>query len=103
MRRAHIFLAMVLLSCEPITLFAVPGGTKLSGKVTLNGAPAKPKPLHLSKEPACVQMHAANPLFPESLIVGPRNSVPNVVVYISTPPPYPAPVPPTPATFHHPH
>lgn len=99
MRRAHIFLAMVLLSCEPITLFAVPGGTKLSGKVTLNGAPAKPKPLDLSKEPACVQMHAANPLFPESLIVGPGNSLRNVVVYISEGAPYPGPVPSTPVIF----
>ncbi len=99
MRRAHIFLAMVLLACEPITLFAVPGGTKLSGKVTLNGAPAKPKPLDLSKEPACVQMHAANPLFPESLLIGPGNSVRNVVVYISEGAPYPGPVPSTPVIF----
>ena len=99
MRRAYISLAMVLLSCEPITLFAAPGGTKLSGKVTLTGAPAKPKPLDLSKEPACVQMHAANPLFPESLIVGPGNSVRNVVVYISEGAPYPGPVPTTPVIF----
>src|SRR5258708_13009805 len=99
MRRAHMSWARVLPSCDPIRLFAGPGGTKPSGKVTLNGAPAKPKPLDLSKEPACVQMHAANPLFPESLIVGPGNSLRNVVVYISEGAPYPGPVPSTPVIF----
>jgi hypothetical protein len=99
MRLAHIFLAMALICCEPFGLFAAPGGTKLSGKVTLNGAPAKPKQLDLSKEPACAQMHAANPLFPESLVLGPGNTVRNVVVYISEGAPYPGPVPTTPVIF----
>jgi len=101
MRLANIFFffAMILLSCAPAALFAAPGGTKLSGKVTLNGAPPKPKPLDLSKEPACAQMHAAVPLFPETVLIGPGNSLRNVVVYISTGAPYPGPVPSTPVIF----
>jgi hypothetical protein len=99
MRLAHISLVMILLSCAPATLFSAPGGTKLSGKVTLNGAPAKPKPLDLSKEPACAKMHDENPLFSETLVLGPGNAVRNVVVYISEGAPYPGPVPTTPVLF----
>jgi hypothetical protein len=99
MRLARVSFAMLLLSCVPFTLIAAPGGTKVSGKVTLNGAPAKPKPYDLSKEPACARMRAANPLFPESLVIGPGNSVRNVVVYISAGAPYPGPVPATPVIF----
>ena len=96
MRLAQVSFAAVLLACMPAALFAGPGGTKLSGKVTLNGAPAKPKPLDLSKEPVCAQMHCASPLFPESLVVGPGNAIRNAVVYISEGAPYPGPVPATP-------
>lgn len=99
MRLANIFLAMALLSCAPQALLAAPGGATLSGKVTLSGALAKPKPLDLSKEPACAQLHASNPLVSESLVVGPGNAVRNVVVYISEGAPYPGPVPSTPVLF----
>jgi hypothetical protein len=98
-RRALASFRLILLTCVPVALFAAPGGTKISGKVTLNGSSSKPKPLDLSKEPACAQMHAANPLFPESLIVGPGNAIRNVVVYISVGAPYPGPVPSTPVLF----
>jgi plastocyanin len=99
MRLAYASFTAFLLSCAPCALFAAPGGTKLSGKVTLNGSPARPRPLDLSKEPACAQMHAANPLFPESLVLGSGNSVRNVVVYISVGAPYPGPVPAAAVTF----
>ncbi|HXH67754.1 MAG TPA: carboxypeptidase regulatory-like domain-containing protein [Candidatus Limnocylindrales bacterium] len=96
MRPVHIFFVTILFSGAA---FALPAATKVSGKVTLNGSPAKPKPLDLSKEPACAKMHAANPLFPESLVLGPGNAVRNVVVYISAGAPYPGPVPSTAAVF----
>jgi hypothetical protein len=99
MRLAHISLTVILFSCASGGLLAAPGGTKLSGRVTLSGAPSRPKPYDLSKEPACARMHAANPLFPETLVLGPGNSVRNVVVYISAGAPYPGPVPSTPALF----
>jgi hypothetical protein len=98
-RRLRLSLALLLVACAPVALFAAPRGTKLSGKVTLNGTLPKLKPPDLSKEPACAQMHAANPLVPESLIVGPDNTVRNVVVYISGGAPYPGPVPSTPVLF----
>jgi plastocyanin len=99
MRLAHVSFALILLSYVPAALFSAPGGTRVSGKVTLNGAPAKPKPYDLSKEPACAKTHAANPLFPESLLLGPGNAVRNVVIYISEGAPYPGPVPATPVLF----
>jgi len=99
LRPALVCFATTLLCFVPAALFAAPGGTKLTGKVTLNGPALKPKPLDLSKEPACAQMHAAAPLFPESLVLGPGNSVRNVVVYISAGAPYPGPVPATPVMF----
>jgi hypothetical protein len=98
-RPARVSLALVILVCVPTALCAAPGGTTLSGKVTLNGAAPKPKPLDASKEPACAQMHAASPLLSESLIVGPGNAVRNVVVYISEGAPYPGPVPSAPVLF----
>src|SRR5579864_2862523 len=99
MRLANIFLAIILLSCARIAVFSAPGGTKVSGKVTLNGVPSKPKAFDLSKEPVCAQMHNADPLFPEAVLIGPGNSLRNVVVYISTGAPYPGPVPATPVLF----
>ncbi|HXA82261.1 MAG TPA: carboxypeptidase regulatory-like domain-containing protein [Methylomirabilota bacterium] len=96
---AHALFPLFLLLCIPVTVVAAPGGAKLSGKVTLNGALAKPKALDLSKEPACTQMHVNNPLVSESLIVGPGNAVRNVVVYISAGAPYPGPVPSAPVLF----
>jgi hypothetical protein len=99
MRPALVCFATMLLCCAPPALFAQPGGTKLSGKVTLNGAASKPKPLDLSKEPACAQMHAANPLVSDSLLLGPGNAIRNVVVYISEGAPYPGPAPTTPVLF----
>jgi len=65
--------------------FANPGNGSVSGKVTLNGAPPKPaKPLDLSKEPDCVKLRASNPLYSETVLTGPGNSLRNVVVYISS-------------------
>ena len=92
--------AMALFGCVPTALLATPpGGTKLSGKVTLSGPAAKPQPLDLSKEPACAQMHAANPLASESLLLGSGNAIRNAVVYISEGAPYPGPAPTTPVLF----
>jgi hypothetical protein len=99
MRPAYISLTVILLSCAPSGLLAAPAGTKLSGKVTLSGAPSRPKPYDLSKDPVCARMHAANPLFPETVLIGPGNALRNVVVYISTGAPYPGPVPSTPVVF----
>jgi plastocyanin len=67
----------------PAVGLAAPGDGTVSGKVTISGVIAKPKPLDLSKEPDCVKMRAANPLYPETVVTGAGNSLRNVVVYIS--------------------
>lgn len=99
MRLAYASILAFLLSCSPNVLFAGPSGSRVIGKVTLSGSLPKPKPLDLSKEPACVKMHAADPLVPENVVTGQGNSLRNVVVYISAGAPYPGPVPASPAIF----
>lgn len=83
MRMASAFVGPIFLFCASATLHAGPSGTKIAGKVTISGALPKIKPIDLSKEPVCVKLHASQPLFPESILTGPGNSLRNVVVYIS--------------------
>jgi plastocyanin len=59
------------------------GGGIVTGKVTLTGTVVKPKPIDLSKEPACVKMHAGKPLMPENMVMGADNTLGNVVIYVS--------------------
>ncbi|HKM67082.1 MAG TPA: carboxypeptidase regulatory-like domain-containing protein [Candidatus Acidoferrum sp.] len=99
MRLAHAAILALSLSGGPTILLAGPAGTRITGKVTLTGTLPKLKPLDVSKEPACVKMHAADPLFPETILTGPGNSLRNVVVYISAGAPYPGPAPSTPVIF----
>ena len=77
-------------SLVAIAIFCVPaggvpslGGGTVNGEVTITGTAAKPKPLDLSKEPACVKIHSADPLMPENVVRGDGNALRNVVVYIS--------------------
>jgi hypothetical protein len=63
-------------------LHAGAGGGTVSGKVTYEGTPAKPKPIDMSKEPSCAKQHAT-PVVTETVVTGPNNSLENVVVYIS--------------------
>jgi plastocyanin len=78
------FGALTLALCgTALGVSANSAGGSVSGQVTLNGAPPKPKPLDLSKEPDCVKLHASNPLLSENVVVGAGNSLRNVVVYIS--------------------
>jgi hypothetical protein len=72
------------------------GGT-ISGKVTYEGTPAKPKPIDMSKEPSCAKQHTT-PITTETVVTGPSNSLENVVVYISAGAPDDA-APGEPATF----
>jgi len=93
-------LAVLFLSGIPAAgLAGPPADGAVSGKVTLLGTPPKFKPLDLSKEPDCVKMHAANPLFPDNVVTGPGNSLRNVVVYISAGATDNAPAPSSAVTF----
>jgi plastocyanin len=61
---------------------AAPGGATISGKVTVDGTPAKAMPIDMSKEPDCAKQHAT-PILTETVVVGAGNALENVVVFIS--------------------
>lgn len=83
MRLARKQLTTLSLLALPSLLAAAPGGT-IFGKVTFTGSISKPRVLDLSKEPACVKMHAGAPLLSEDIVAGPSNGLRNVVVFISS-------------------
>jgi len=93
MNLAKAALITFVAGCLPPHVFSAPGTATIKGRVTLSGTPPKVKPLDISKEPACAKMHTWDPLFPETVLIGPDNSLRNVVVYVSsgdnenTPPP----------------
>lgn len=60
-----------------------PSDGAIAGKVSYAGPAVKPKLIDMAKEPACVKMHANDPLLTESVVSGPDNTLANVVVYIS--------------------
>jgi hypothetical protein len=53
----------------------------VSGTVQFSGRKPAPKPINMSEDPACVEAHHGKPV-DESLVVGPKNGLANVFVYI---------------------
>jgi plastocyanin len=53
----------------------------VSGKVTLNGTAPALKPINMSAEPYCSKAHST-PVTPQDVVIGPGNSLQNVVVYV---------------------
>ena len=88
---------LVLLVSTPLN--AGPDSGTLTGIVTFKGTPPKRTPLDLAKEPACVKMHATDPLLNETLVTGHGNGLANAVVYISAGDADTSVVPAKPATF----
>ncbi len=82
MRSKEVFLAGVAVLAAATMTSAGPGGGTVSGKVTYEGTPAKQKPIDMSKEPSCAKQHPT-PITTETVVVGPGNSLQNVIVYIS--------------------
>jgi plastocyanin len=93
MNLARAAVITLMTGCLSPQVFCAPGSATIKGRVTLAGTPPRVKPLDISKEPACVKIHTWDPLFPETVLIGPDNSLRNVVVYVSsghienTPPP----------------
>lgn len=58
----------------------------VSGKVTVEGQPSKPKTINMSVEPNCARMYSTPPTT-EDVIIGQGGALKNVVVYISAGPP----------------
>ena len=82
MRNKRLCMAALAALVVSAIVYARPAGGTISGKVTYEGTPAKPKTIDMSKEPSCVKQHAT-PVTTEGVVTGPNNSLENVVVYIS--------------------
>jgi len=78
----HVFLAAFATFVAVSVTTAGPGSGTISGKITYEGTPAKPKSIDMSKEPSCAKQHTT-PITTETVVTGPGNSLANVVVYIS--------------------
>jgi plastocyanin len=76
-------LVAIAIFCLPVGSAPISGGGLVTGKVIFTGTVAKPRPLDVSKEPACVKMHSGKPLLAEDIVTGTGNTLGNVVVYIS--------------------
>jgi plastocyanin len=53
----------------------------VTGKVTFNGPPPKPKQINMKGVPQCAALHV-NPVFDPSIEIGPAGELSNVVVYV---------------------
>jgi plastocyanin len=69
------FIMMVMTSARPQN-----GG--VSGRVTFDGTPVKPRTIDMSQEPTCAKQYS-KPVTAETVVTGPENSLENVVVFVS--------------------
>ncbi|MGB8495880.1 MAG: carboxypeptidase regulatory-like domain-containing protein [Candidatus Acidiferrum sp.] len=82
MRLGKLWMTFLLVLMAPWAVKSSTGSGTVTGKVTYVGTPAKAEPIDMSKDPACVKLHA-QPLLTEKAVTGPGNTLGNVVVYIS--------------------
>jgi len=76
-------------SSQPAATSAPAGGAtvdtatagSVSGSVTLDGTPAKDKPINMSAEPYCAKAHST-PVTPPTVVVGDKGSLADVVIYV---------------------
>ena len=90
------------LAAGLVALAVLPGGavvpaSSITGTVTFDGAAPSLKPLAMDADPACAKKHTA-PVPSEMLVLGPGNTMANIIVYVSKGIPagktYPAPTTP---------
>jgi plastocyanin len=77
------FIMMTMTSARPQN-----GG--VSGRVTFDGTPVKPRTIDMSQEPTCAKQYS-KPVTAETVVTGPENSLENVVVFVSAGAPDEAP------------
>jgi len=82
MRLAKLCMVILLALMAPRAVKSGTGSGAVTGKVTYVGTPVKAEPIDMSKDPACVKLHAM-PVLTEKAVTGPGNTLGNVVVYIS--------------------
>jgi plastocyanin len=82
MRSKQVCVAGLIVFVALTAASARPSRGTVSGKITYEGTPAKPRSIDMSKEPSCAQQYATPPTT-ETIVTGPNNALENVVVYIS--------------------
>jgi plastocyanin len=98
MRPVRLCLA-ALSFLVPVSSVTGQTGAEISGKVTLTGVPAKPQVIDMSKEPECIKLNP-KPRLTEDTVVGPGNTLKNVVVFISAGAPAVSSAPTTPVSLN---
>lgn len=82
MRIRHILLSIPLVVFCFTTVSGARTSGGVNGKVTVGGAPPRPKSINMSAEPGCAKMYSTPPTT-EDIVVGPGGALENVVVYVS--------------------
>ena len=86
--------ATLVVSMCPSVAF---GASSVTGTITFTGTPPKLNPLAMAADPACAKKHTA-PVPSEALVLGPGNTMANIIVWVSKGVPagktYPAPTTP---------
>jgi hypothetical protein len=62
---------------------APPEAGTITGTIKLDGTTPHQRPIDMSKEPYCQNLHKTNPVTTETVVAGPGGGLKNVVVYIS--------------------
>ena len=91
------FGVFTVLLCLPM-VSAAPGRSGISGRITLNGQPAKPEIINMSRDPSCGKSNS-RPAITEEALTGPGGALANVVVYVSSGAPAENAVPDRPKTL----
>jgi plastocyanin len=99
MRRAEVCWVALVLSCVSVARTAGQSVGTITGKVTLNGIPPKAQAIDMSKVPECVKLNPKQRMT-EDTVTGPRNTLKNVVVFISVGAPVTSSPPSTPVILN---
>lgn len=70
----------------------------LTGKITFEGKAPEPKEINMKAVPDCAKQHA-DPVYDESVVVGDKGELKNVVIYVKEGPGLSTELPKTPATL----
>ena len=76
-------LMLLAVTLERGVKAAPPSEAGITGTIKLDGTAPHQKPIDMSKEPYCQNLHKANPVTMETVVVGSDGGLKNVVVYIS--------------------
>ena len=82
MQARKIMIAVAALFSLMTMTSARPGNGAISGRVSFEGTPVKPRTIDMSQEPSCAKQYS-KPVSTEAVVTGPENALENVVVYIS--------------------